>query len=252
MLLSLLLATSTPALADPGLDTRAAAQASDEGDSGERMAKHVRGGNRLSKRAQRRYEDVLTTHDGSRWRGKIFARGDVYRIRLEDGSEVAVPQADVASVTRELIPGYPHTGQWGVRAALGGEAAIVASDTNAGIQYGALGEFALTRNFQGPFEPELILLASPLGPEDGKYSWQVALGTRYYLGTRRAKPFTFTELVLAGSHGDLGLRTGPGFMFDVSPNFGIGVSQGVTLMSQKEPKATGVGYHILVSFQGRF
>lgn len=247
LLLSLL---SPPAAAAPPEAPSVRAERQDDDDE---EAGAVRGGNRLSKRAQRRYEDVLTTRGGSRWRGKIVERGEVYVIRLDDGSEVAVPQADVASVTRELMPGHPHTALFGVRAALGGEVAIVASDTNAGTQYGPMAEFALTRNFRGPFEPELKIIASPLGPEDGKYSFQVAIGTRYYLVyNRRAKPFTYTDLVVWGQHGDLGLRTGPGFMFDFSPNVGFAVSQGVTLMSQADPKATGVGYHVLMSLQGRF
>lgn len=209
-------------------------------------------GNRLSKRAQLRYEDVLTTRDGSRWRGRLVERGEVYRIQLADKSEVAVPQAEVASVTRELRPSFPHQGQWGARAALGGEAAISTGE-NAGIQYGGLAEVALTRNFGGSFEPEVVIVLSPLGPDDGVYGWQIALGARYYLSTNaRAKPFTNTQLVFYGDHADLGLRTGPGILFDVSPNIGLGVSQGVTLMTQAEPAATGVGYHVLLTGQGRF
>lgn len=212
-----------------------------------------RGGNRLSKRTQLRYEDVLTTRGGSRWRGKLVERGERYVIVLEDGSEVAVEQGEVASITRELQPGLPHTAQWGVRASIGGEVAIVASETNGGTQYGGLAEVALTRNLKGAFEPELILIGTPLGPTDGAYSWQVALGTRFYLNTnRRAKPYTFTNIVVWGEHGDLGIRTGPGLILDVSPNFGLGWAQGVTLMSQSEPKATGVGYHVLFTAQGRF
>ena len=58
---------------------------------------HAGAGNELSKRTQLRYEDVLTTRDGSRWRGKIIQKGDIYRIRLEDKSEVAVLKENVMS-----------------------------------------------------------------------------------------------------------------------------------------------------------
>lgn len=209
-------------------------------------------GNRLSKRAQLRYEDVLTTRDGSRWRGRLVERGDVYRVVLADKSEVAVPQAEVVSVTRELVPTFPHTGQWTTRAAVGVEAAIATGD-NAGAQYGGLAEVALGRNFGGSFEPELVIALSPLGPEDGVYSWQIALGARYFLATNTcAKPFTNTQLVVYGEHADLGLRTGPGILYDFGPNLAMGVSQGVTLMTQGEPVMTGVGYHVLVNGQGRF
>lgn len=218
----------------------------------------VKGGNVLSKRTQLRYEDVLTTKDGTRWRGKIVAEGEVYRIRLDGGSEVAVAQAQVASVTRELVPGFPHTGQWGMRAGIGGEALVVASEQNAGFQYGGLLEVALTHNFRGAFEPEAVLLLSPMSPTDGQYSWQLAVATRYYLAPyRRTKPYTYTQVVIYGRNGDLGLRTGPGFMLDISPGFGIAVNQGVTLMTQSVNSgdggfSTGVGYHVLLTGQGRF
>lgn len=219
----------------------------------------VKGGNVLSKRTELRYEDVLTTKDGTHWRGKIVAEGEVYRIRLDGGSEVAVAQADVASVTRELIPGFPHTGQWGVRAGVGGEALVVASEQNAGFTYGGLLEIAVTHNFRGAFEPEAVLLLSPMSPVDGQYSWQLAIATRYYLApNRRTKPYTYTQVVIYGRNGDLGLRTGPGFMLDVSPGFGIAVNQGVTLMTQSlnatssSGFSTGVGYHVLLTGQGRF
>lgn len=217
-------------------------------------ASRVRGGgNRLSKRTELRYEDVLTTHDGTRWHGKIVAEGNVFRIRLEDGSVVAVPQAEVASITRELAPGFPHTGQWGTRVGIGGEVAVVASETNAGVQYGGLVEAALTHNFRGSFEPELVAVLTPVGPQDGVYQWQLAFGFRYYLVPfRKAKPWTETQIIFAGMRKDLGIRTGPGMMFDLAPNFGVGVSQGVTLISQANPKATAVGYHVLVNAQGRF
>jgi hypothetical protein len=242
----------TPPVAETAQgDEPVVASADEDGD--EAKTARVRGGNTLSKRAQLRYEDVLTTRDGSHWRGKITEKGDKFVIRLVDGSEVAAAAEEVASVSRELAPGFLHTGQWGLRASLGGEIAIVSADQNAGSQYGPLAELALTHNFKGPFEPELVLVIDPLGPEDGSYQWQLAFGTRYYLvSNRRAKPFTYTELVFFGEHRDLGLRTGPGFIWDLTPNLGIGVSQGVTLMSQADPKATGVGYHVLLSAQGRF
>lgn len=209
-------------------------------------------GNRLSRRAQLRYEDVLTTRDGARWRGRVIERGEVYRIVLADKSEVAVPQAQVVSVTRELVPSHPHTGQWTSRAALGGEAAITTGQ-NAGAQYGALAELAFGRNLGGAFEPEAVVILSPLGPEDGGYSWQVGVGIRYYLSTNaRAKPFTNTQLVLYGDHADLGLRTGPGLTYDLGPNLALGFSQGVTLMTQADPDMSGVGYHVLVNGHGRF
>lgn len=214
------------------------------------------GGNALTARAQLRYEDVLTTRDGTRWRGRIVKRGEVFVIRLEGQSEVSVAQADVVSVTRELAPGYLHTGQWAVRGGLGGEFGYVfASSSGVGLHYGGLLETALTRNFGGSFEPELIVAISPLTNEDGVYTWQVGVGTRYYLThTRRAKPFTDTQLVLYGARKDLGLRTGPGIILDLSQNIGIGVQQGVTLMTQRvgEGVSAAIGYHFVVNGQARF
>lgn len=220
---------------------------------------HAVAGNTLSKRAQLRYEDVLATRDGSSWRGKIVQKGDLYRIRLADKSEVAIPQADVVSVSRELQTGYLHTGQWAVTVEAGIEIAIVAAESNAGAQFGPIVQTSFTRNFGGPFEPEITIIECPIGPTDGGLNFQLAVGARYYLvPNQKAKPFTHTQVVVWGSNGDLGLRTGPGMMFDVSQNFGIGVNQGVTLMSQSkkvadtEYKATGVGYHVMLSAQGRF
>ena len=214
---------------------------------------HAGAGNELSKRTQLRYEDVLTTRDGSRWRGKIIQKGDIYRIRLEDKSEVAVLKENVMSVSRELQPGYPHTSQWVVSVEAGVEIAIVAADANGGAQFGPLVQTTFSRNLGGPLEAEVIVAECPLGPDDGGLNMQLGLGVRYYLApNKRAKPYTSTEVVLYGSHGDLGLRTGPGMMYDVTPNFGIGFAQGVTLMSQTKPKATGVGYHVMVATQGRF
>jgi hypothetical protein len=210
-------------------------------------------GNQLTKRAQLRYQDVVTTRDGTRWRGRILERGDVYRVRLDDNSEVAVPKEQVASVTRELHPGYPHTGQWEARAGLGFEIAFAASGENAGTQYGPMLEIGFGRNFGGPFEPEVLVALSPLGPEDGSITPQLALGARYYLQPlRRAKPYTSTQIVVIGTRGDLGLRTGPGIVFDITPNIGVGVSQGVTLMTQTDPEAAAVGYHGSLQVQGRF
>lgn len=210
-------------------------------------------GNQLSKRTQLRYEDVLTTRDGSRWRGKIIQKGDLYRIRLEDKSEVAVPKQQVMSVTRELQTGYPHSGQWGVTVNAGIEIAIVSADSNAGAQFGPIIETTFTHNFGGAFEPEISVIECPLGPSDGGVNFQLAAGIRYYLAPKsKAKPFTSTQVILYGSHADLGLRTGPGMLYDVSPNLGIGFVQGVTLISQANPSAIGVGYHAMVSAQGRF
>ena len=219
-------------------------------------------GNQLSKRAELRYQDVLTTRNGSRWRGKVIERGEVFRIRLDDNSEIVILKADVASVTRELHPSFPHTGQWDARAAVGIEVGIVASDVNAGAQYGPLVELAVGYNFGGPFEPELVLALSPIGPDDDAVTAQLALGLRYYLQAfKKAKPFTSTHIVVAGAQGDIGLRSGPGFLFDVSPNFGFGVSQGVSLLSQAvkgagrdggDYEATAVGFYALMQAQGRF
>ena len=210
-------------------------------------------GNRLSKRAELRYEDVLTTRDGSRWRGKLIEKGEVYRIRLDEGSEVAIPQAQVVSVTRELHPGYPHIGQWAIRLSPGIEGAFVAATQDAGTRYGPYAELAITRNLGGPFEPELVLIVSPIGPEDGGVNLQLAAGARFYLQpNRRAKPFTNTQLVFYGTRKDVGLRTGPGFVFDVTPWLGIGIQQGVTLLTQTDPDAVGIGYHATGSVQGRF
>jgi hypothetical protein len=210
-------------------------------------------GNRLSNRTQLRYEDVLTTRDGSRWRGKLIQKGDLYRIRLADKSEVAVPKEQVMSITRELQTGYPHSGQWAVTLNAGVELAIVSADSNAGAQFGPIVELTFTHNFGGAFEPEFTVIECPLGPEDGAVNFQLAAGVRYYLAPKsRAKPFTSTQVILYGSHADLGLRTGPGMLYDVTPNFGIGFAQGVTLISQANPNAIGVGYHAMASAQGRF
>jgi hypothetical protein len=215
-----------------------------------------RAGNQLSKRTQLRYTDVLTTKSGSRWRGKLIERGDVFRIRLDDNSEVAVPKEEVASITRELHPGYPHKGQWDLRAAAGAELAFITSTSNAGLTVGPYIELGFGRNFGAGFEPELVVCLTPIGPEDGQYEVEIGAAARYYLQPyKRLKPFTNTLIVFYGTEGDLGLRTGPGFLLDVSPNIGIGASQGVTLMTQKGDDGevgAGVGYHFTFQAQGRF
>jgi hypothetical protein len=216
----------------------------------------ARTGNQLSKRTQLRYQDVLTTRSGSKWRGKLIERGEVFRIRLDDNSEVAVPKEEVASITREPHPGYPHTGQWETRAAAGAEVAFVTATTNAGLQVGPYVEVGLGRNFGGGFEPELVVILTPIGPEDGRFVAEIGVAARYYLQPfKRVKPYTNTQIVLYGTEGDLGLRTGPGFLIDVSPNFGIGMNQGVTLISQEGSDgelAAGIGYHFTFQAQGRF
>lgn len=209
-------------------------------------------GNQLSRREQLRYQDVVTTRDGSRWRGKVIERGDVFRVRLEDNSEVAVPKAEVVSVTRELHPGLPHRGQWQSRATVGFEVAFQTGE-NAGVNYGPTLEVGLGRNWGGAFEPEVSVTLSPMAPEAGTYTAQIGIGTRYYLQPfDRAKPYAATQVVVAGSYADLGLRTGGGVLLDLTPNFGVGLDQGVTLMTQGAPIAVGVGYHVGLLAQGRF
>ncbi len=206
----------------------------------------------LSPRVNRRYQDVIVTTDGSRWRGRIMARGEVYRIRLGDQSELAIPKENIVSVTRELNPAMVHNGQWGLRATPGFEAAFVIADEGGGPQYGPLLEVAVARNWGGSFEPELTVTLCPIGARDG-VTVQAGLGIRYYLQPdSKTKAYTNTQLVLYGNRGDLGLRTGPGFMWDVSPGFGIGTHQGVTLMIQDTPAAVAVGYHAGLTLQGRF
>ena len=208
---------------------------------------------RLSPRVNQRYQDVIVTQSGTRWRGRIFERGAVYRIRLADQSELAIPKEEIVSVTREIDPALLHNGQWCARFTPGFEAAFVIADTGGGPQYGLLGEFAIAHNFGGAFEPELTLTVSPIGPQDGSLTAQLGLGIRYYLQpTSRWKAYTNTQIVLYGTHGDLGLRTGPGFMWDISPGFGLGTHQGVTLMIQDNPAAVAVGYHAGLTAQARF
>jgi hypothetical protein len=219
-------------------------------------APQQRVGNQLSARAQLRYQDVLTTRSGSRWRGKIVERGEMFVIRLDDNSEVSVEKAEVASVTRELHPGYPHTGQWTSRIAVGAEVAFITATTNAGLQTGPYLEVALGRNFGSALEPEIVFALTPISPVEGAYTAQIGVGVRYYLQPlKKAKPFTETQLIVYGAQGDLGLRTGPGFLLDLTPNFSVGVSQGVTLMTQVNAEGdvgAGVGYHFTGQAQGRF
>ena len=213
----------------------------------------------LSKRAQARYEDVVTTKDGSRWRGRLIEKGEVYRIRLPDNSEVAIPKEQVQSVTRELDPGLPHQGQWGLRASTGLELGVRLADSNAGLRYGPVVELSLAHSFGGSVEPELLVVLSPMGDAQGNYTTQLGFGTRiYFQPERRAKPFAATQFVLMGSQGDLGLRTGPGFQWDWSPNAGIGFVQGFELISQlknsdgDDQVAVALGYHMMVEAQLRF
>ncbi len=207
----------------------------------------------LSPRVNRRYQDVIVTQAGSRWRGRILERGDVYRIRLSDNSEIVLRKEDIVAVTRELHPGLLHNGQWCARFTPGVEVAFVIADVDGGPQYGLFGELAIAHNWGGALEPEITLSVSPVGPKDGKVTAQLGLGLRYYLQKdTRGKAFTNTQLILYGTRGDLGLRTGPGFMWDLSPGFGLGTHQGVTLLIQDAPDAVAVGYHAGLTAQGRF
>jgi hypothetical protein len=215
----------------------------------------------LSKRAELRYEDVITTRDGTRWRGKLIEKGDFYRIRLDDNSEIVIPRADVDSVTRELHPGFPHQGQWGLRAGLGLELGVRLADSNAGLRYGPDVSLSVSRSFGGSVEPEINFILSPMGTEQGNYTWQIAFGSRvYFQPERRAKPFASTQFILTGAQGDLGLRTGPGFQWDWSPNAGIGFVQGFELISQLKGDETeegsvaavALGYHFMIDLQVRF
>lgn len=215
---------------------------------------------KLSKRAEARYEDVVATKDGSRWRGKLLEKGDHYRIRLADNSEVVVKKEEVQSVTRELHPGFPHRGQWGIRLGTGVALGVRLADSNAGLRYGGDLQLAISRSFGGMVEPEIQVTLSPQGEQQGAYTWQLGLGTRvYFQPERRAKPFASTQFILWGGLGDVGLRTGPGFQWDWSPNVGIGFSQGFELISQlKGSEATesvgavALGYYFLIDAQIRF
>ncbi len=205
----------------------------------------------LSPRVNRRYQDVIVTTDGSRWRGRILSRGEVYRIRLADQSELVIAKEEIVSVTRELNPALVHNGQWCLRATPGFEAAFVIADEGGGPQYGGLLEVAVARNWGGSFEPELTVTLTPIGPQDS-LTVEAGFGIRYYLQPdSKVKAYTNTQFILYGNRGDLGLRTGPGFMWDVSPGFGIGTNQGVTLLIQDNPAAVAVGYHAGLTVQGR-
>lgn len=208
---------------------------------------------KLSPRVNLRYEDVVVTQAGTRWRGKILERGDVFIIQLADLSEIAVPKEEVASVTRELHPGYLHNGQFAVRITPGVEGAFVIAESGGGPKGGAFVDVAFAYNISGLFEPEITASISPIGPDDGQPNIQVGIGLRYYLQTEsRGKAFTNTEIILWGTRQDLGLRTGPGFLWDVTPNFGLGINQGVTMLIQVVPEAVAVGYHLGLTAQGRF
>lgn len=210
-------------------------------------------GYRLSKRVNLRYQDVIVTKEGTRWCGKIVESGDVYRIRLTGQSEIAIPKEDISSVTRELNPVLLHTGQVTLRVTPGVEAAFVIADENGGPQYGLFTEAALGVNFGGSFEPEITLTMTPVGPDDGRTNLELGLGLRYYIQPdSKTKAFTNTQIVMFGSRGDLGLRTGPGFTWDIGQNFGFGIHQGVTLLIQDDPEAVAVGYHVGLTGQGRF
>ena len=215
---------------------------------------HAAGRNKLSKRAQLRYEDVVVVRDGTRWRGKIIAKGDLYRIRLDDGSEVAVPKGEVEAVTRELHPGNLHNGQWVTNAALGAEIAVQIKN-NAGATSGAYVEASLGHNFGGTFEPEAFVALTPIGPDETwiANSVQFGAGAKIYLTpNRKAKPFTETLIIFGGSHYDIGLRSGPGLLWDLSEGFGIGFAQGFTLMVLDEPEILAIGYHASITVQARF
>ena len=168
---------------------------------------------KLSPRVNQRYEDVIVTNGGTRWRGKILERGDVFVIQLADLSEVAIPKDEVTSVTRELHPGYLHNGQFAVRITPGVEGAFVIAESGGGPKGGGFVDVALAYNISGMFEPEITASISPIGPDDGQPNLQVGIGLRYYLQTEsRSKAFTNTEIILWGTRQDLGLRTGPGFL----------------------------------------
>ncbi len=207
----------------------------------------------LRPRVNQRYQDVILTTTGTRWRGRVTERGELYRIRLADNSEVVLRKDEIVSVTRELHPAHLHNEQWCARFTPGFEVAFVIADVDGGTRYGFFGELSVARNFGGAFEPEITLAVSPVGPKDGAVNAQLGLGIRYYLQPdKKAKAYTNTQLILFGTRGDLGLRTGPGFMWDLSPGFGLGTHQGVTLLIQDSPEAVAVGYHAGLTAQGRF
>lgn len=209
--------------------------------------------NRLSRRTQLRYEDVITTRDGTRWHGEVQEEGDVYRIRLSDGSVVAIPKAEVLSVSRELDAGYPHSGQWGFRVTPGAEVGVAVGQEDVGLRYGGSLQLSVSRSLGGFIEPEIVAILTPINGSENAYAVEVAVGSRVYFQVdRRGKPFTYTHFVVAGTSQDLGLRTGPGFQLDFSPNFGIGFSQGIALISQLETNAFTIGYALQLELQTRF
>ncbi len=240
---TLLLTVLLPAwaAADDDNDSSNKGDTSEEGgrkDKADRKDKREEGvsrvGPRVSRRAQPRYEDVLTTENGTRWRGNITERGDSWRIVLPSRSEVVIPKDEIVAITRELHPGYVHSGQWGFRWTLGFEGGARVGSAKSGARYGAANRFTLSRSFGGLAVPELQVAFSPFGFDEGDYSTQIAGGARiYYREDQRGKPFTDTHIVFAGSLADLGFRTTTGFQYDTSPNFGLSGGLGVLVLTQK-------------------
>lgn len=211
-------------------------------------------GNKLSKRVQQRYEDVVVMRDGTKWRGKIVSKGATYRIRLDDHSEVCVAKEDVEAVTRELHPGLLHNGQWTINAYAGGEAAVQLGN-NLGPRYGLYFAASFGHNFGGTLEPEIFVDTTPLGADDliTGNSIEFGVGARIYLTpTRKVKPFTETLIVTGGTHYDLGLRSGPGLLWDIGESFGLGFTQDFVLVVQSEPEIFALGYQANLTGQVRF
>jgi hypothetical protein len=141
------------------------------------------------------------------------------------------------------------------------EVGVLLADANAGLRYGPTLELTMARGFGGSVEPELIAILSSMGAEQGQYTFQLGAGSRvYFQPERRAKPFASTQFILYGSQGDIGIRTGPGFQWDMSPYAGISFVQGFELVSQLKGQqgeegavaAVGLGYHLMIELQGRF
>jgi hypothetical protein len=208
----------------------------------------------LGKRESQLYQDVLTTRDGSVWRGRLIERGEVYRMRLDDGSEVVVPQAQVATISRELHPGFPHRSQVEATANIGFEVAyMLGGNLNGGLKRGPMAQLGLALPIKATLSPEVAVTLTPISEREGVYATELVVGTRYYIqSTRRSKPYAFTQFVVAGTEGDLGLRTGTGLLYDLSPYFGIGVSQGVTVLVQTKTGLVGPGFSMSGVAQGRF
>lgn len=205
-------------------------------------------GPKVSKRADKRYEDVITTTDGTRWRGKVLERGDTWRILLDGRSEVVVPKDKIIAITRELHPGYLHAGQWGLRATLGFEGGARVAGANAGAPYGATSRITLSRSFGGLLVPELQVAWSPFGRDQGTYSTQAAFGARvYYQEDQRGKPFTDAHIIFAGGLEDIGFRTGTGFQWDVTPSTGLSGTLGVLVLTQDDDYFNGTALAIGLS-----